>query len=69
MIMISKHPLSSKTIWFNILTLVAGFLVLAQGQDFVADNPTASTFILIAIAAVNFALRFVTKVPVTLVKE
>ncbi len=65
----SKPLSSSKTIWFNILTLAAGFLALAQGKDFVAENPTASTFILITVAAVNFALRFITKVPVTLVKE
>lgn len=54
-----KSPLASKTLWVNGLTILAAVLLTLSGMtDVIPAN--VMYFITIGLAAVNFALRFVT---------
>ena len=57
-----KNPLFSKTLWFNVLTFAASVLTVLSGA---ANHIPAEAmpWIVGALAAVNFALRFVTDKP------
>lgn len=60
-----KSPVASKTVWFNILTMVAGAAAYFAGSEVVVENWSAVIPILVAVqGAVNIALRFVTSKPI-----
>ncbi len=52
----SKKPWESKTVWVNAIVALAAFF--PEVQAWIADNPQIFIF---AFAAINFALRFITK--------
>lgn len=62
-----KSLFKSKTIWFNVLTFVAGALVFVQEHDIIADNPDAVAIMGGVAVLVNLALRFVTDSAVAVV--
>ena len=55
-----KSVVASKTIWVNLLTLLAGSLVYVADQSVITDNPLAVGGIAVATAVVNLVLRFFT---------
>lgn len=57
----------SKTLWFNIITLIIGIIGQAT-EIFPMDAQTAKVFALI-IAAGNFILRFMTSEPIVMKKD
>ncbi len=60
-----KSPLASKTIIFNVLTLVAGVIAYFVGSEVIVENWEAAIPVLIAVqGAVNIVLRFVTTKPI-----
>lgn len=56
-----KSWLASKTLWLNGLTLAAVVLTALSGSPIIP--PTALPYVVGALAAVNFALRFLTDAP------
>ena len=58
-----KSIFASRVLWVNGLTVAAAVLTALSG---VAHNlpPDAMPYIVSALAAVNFALRFLTTVPI-----
>ena len=52
----TKHPLASRTIWVQILTLFPAFLPMVQ--EWLASNPVAVTAV---FTAINVLVRFVTR--------
>lgn len=60
-----KSPVASKTVWFNVLTIIAGAVAYFAGSEVVVENWTAALPILAAVqGAVNIALRFMTTKPI-----
>ena len=59
-----KPKSQSKTLWVNGLTLAAGCLTLATGSDLIAAYPRLAAGAVIALSAINYALRLVTVQPV-----
>lgn len=59
-----KSLYSSKTIWANLLTLVAGVVGYVVGQEFIQDNASLMAILIAIQGAVNIVLRFVTTVPI-----
>jgi hypothetical protein len=60
-----KSPLASKTIWFNVLTLVAGMAAWLAGSEVIVENWGIAIPVLAAVqGAVNIALRFMTTKPI-----
>ncbi len=59
-----KSWIKSKTIVFNVLTLVASLLTIVSGSEVFAEHPQITAAIVPALAAINVALRFVTHLPV-----
>lgn len=62
-----KSLFASKTIWVNVLTLVAGAIVFIQEHDIITDNPDTVAIAGGVLALVNIALRFLTDSPVAVV--
>ena len=60
----SKSIASSKTIWFNLLTIIATALVAVSDSSLIVDNPVAVGGIAIATAIINLGLRLVTSQPI-----
>jgi hypothetical protein len=61
----NKSPLASKTIWFNLLTVVAGMAAYLAGSEVIVANWAVAIPILAAVqGAVNIALRFMTTKPI-----
>jgi len=50
----------SKTIWINLLTLLAGLLGYLLGHDVVQDYPTMISILVAVQGAINILLRIVT---------
>lgn len=60
-----KSPIASRTIWFNVLTVVAGAVAYFAGSEVIAENWAVAIPILAAVqGAVNIALRFMTTKPI-----
>jgi len=59
-----KGSATSKTIWVNVLALVASLLAVLAGSDLLANQETALAVIIGVQGAVNIALRLVTKQPI-----
>ena len=63
-IKMKKSPLASKTIWWNVLTVVAGVIAYLAGSEVIVENWAAAIPVLAAVqGAVNIALRFMTTKP------
>jgi len=60
----SKSVLASKTIWFNLLTLVSMSLVAVQDSTIITENPVLVGAVAVIGALVNLGLRLVTKAPI-----
>ncbi|HOR01558.1 MAG TPA: hypothetical protein PLJ35_22315 [Anaerolineae bacterium] len=60
-----KHPLLSKTLWFNVLALV---LVVARHYGYAEFVPSSLVGPLgvVAVAAVDIVLRLITRRPISL---
>lgn len=56
-----KPVLKSKTIWYNVLTLLALSLTAVADHTLVTENPVLVGGVAVATALVNLGLRLVTK--------
>ena len=59
-----KALLKSKTIWFNLLTLLSLSLAAVADHTIVTENPVLVGGVAVASALVNLGLRLVTKEPI-----
>lgn len=59
-----KSLYQSKTIWFNILSIVAVALSAVGGTELIAQHPVASGAVAVGISVVNVLLRLVTSKPI-----
>lgn len=59
----SKPVQKSKTVWFNLLSLLSAALVTVADHNLIVENPALSGGAAVAIALVNLGLRLVTKEP------
>jgi len=57
--------LKSKTIWFNVVAVSALLVTMALDMPLVKENPDYVAIALGVQAAVNMALRAITKVPLS----
>jgi len=62
-----KSIFKSKTIWVNVLTLVAGGIAFFQDHDIVVNNPDTVALMAGVLALVNVGLRFLTDTGVAVV--
>ena len=58
-----KHPLASKTLWFNILSAVLLMLEAQVGVLTPLLPPAAAPWLLIGLPIVNIILRVITTQP------
>lgn len=59
-----KNLLKSKTIWFNLLTLVSLSLAAVADHTIVTEQPVLVGAVAVASALINLGLRLVTKTPI-----
>lgn len=59
-----KKWYQSKTLWVNVLTLVAGTVGYIAGHDLIADHSSVVALLVAIQGGVNVALRFVTVKPI-----
>lgn len=59
-----KNLLKSKTVWFNLLTLVSLSLAAVTDHTIVTEQPVLVGAVAVASALVNLGLRLVTKSPI-----
>ena len=59
-----KKWYQSKTLWVNILTLLAGGLGYFAGHDLIQDHASVMALLVAIQGGVNVALRFVTVKPI-----
>jgi hypothetical protein len=59
-----KSLFTSKTVIFNILTLLAISLTSVADSTIITENPVATGVVAVLVSLVNVGLRLVTKVPV-----
>lgn len=59
-----KGASTSKTMWINVLTLVASILVCLAGSDLIKNQETALAVIIAIQSGVNIVLRLLTKQPI-----
>ena len=62
----NKPLLKSKTLWFNLLTLIVATAVFLLDQQLIIDNPQIAYWLGIFITIGNTVLRLVTSQPVEL---
>ena len=60
----SKPFWKSKTVWVNVLTVVAGTFAYVAGNELVADNASFVAILVTLQGGVNVVLRLVTSVPI-----
>lgn len=60
---------SSRTIICNSMVLLTAALTAVTGTDLIRDNPTATAIIVVVVAAMNLALRFLTVEPVSVTRH
>jgi len=58
-----KTAWTSKMIWVNSITLVAGVIGFIAGHELIADNTALVSLLIAAQGAVNVVLRFLTYLP------
>jgi hypothetical protein len=58
-----KSPVVSKTIWFNLLTILALSLTAVADASIITENPVLVGVVAVVGALVNLGLRMVTKAP------
>ena len=56
-----KPVAKSRTIWFNLLSLLGVALVTVADHALIVDNPALAGAAAVAIALVNLGLRLVTR--------
>ena len=61
-----KHPLASKTLWVNLIALIAS---IAAGFGFDIDAEVQASLVGGVMAVVNIVLRLVTTQPVSMKGE
>jgi hypothetical protein len=61
---VSKSIFTSKTFWANALTFLVALAGLLQGQEWIANNPTVVSAIVMAVGVMNVFLRAITDEPV-----
>jgi len=62
-----KSIFKSKTIWVNVLSLVAGAIVFVNEHQIITDNPDAVAALTGVLALINLGLRFLTDSAVAVV--
>ena len=60
----TKNLLKSKTIWFNVLTLLSLSLAAVADHSIVTEQPVLIGGVAVASALINLGLRLVTKTAV-----
>lgn len=60
--MFPKNWYASKTVWFNVLTLIVSVASAFGFREFVAD-PAVDQAAFVMVVIINLALRFVTRQP------
>lgn len=59
-----KSPLQSKTVWFNVLTVLAGVAGYVAGHEAMQNYETIVPIFVAVQGAVNIVLRFLTSKPI-----
>ena len=59
-----KSPLTSKTIWVNMIVLCAGVAGYVAGHDVLVDYPQVIAILTAVVGGLNIALRFITTKPI-----
>ena len=65
---LGKGLLKSKTMWVNLLTMLAGAVTYFADSELVTNNPDTVAMLGVGLGLVNIILRFLTKEPITSVK-
>lgn len=60
----SKSMSTSKTVWFNILSMAGTALAAVSNSEMIAEYPLVAAGVTVAISVVNVFLRLVTKKPI-----
>jgi hypothetical protein len=59
-----KNPVKSKTLWVNVIMIVAGALGGIAGTDVIQQNPQIAGYFVSIMGVVNVILRLMTKEPI-----
>ena len=59
-----KSIFASKTIWFNLLSVVSIMLVALNDSTLITENPLAVGAVAVATSLVNLGLRLTTSKPI-----
>lgn len=60
----AKSPTKSKTIWFNVLTLLSVAVTAVADHSIITEHPVLSAGAAVLVSLVNVGLRLVTKKPI-----
>lgn len=60
----AKSIYESKTLWFNILSILAVALTAVSNSEVIAEYPVVSGAVAVGISVVNVMLRLVTSKPI-----
>lgn len=61
----TKSVFASKTMWVNVITVLAGVLGYVAGHEVIADNASVVAALIAIQGGVNVVLRFLTWQPVS----
>ena len=64
-----KHPLKSKTLWLNGLTLLITAITAVAASPFVAENPKLVLWLGSVVSGLNIILRLLTTGPIQLPEQ